>query len=186
MASSPIMAALVQQRLHEVNGAEAGLRTFVSEKLGAPPPAADPPADFQLWCDNKRVLSRPATPASVAAFILEQHQPKISRLLETIRAISASHCDAGMSDPVSSWQPMEALLKLIKVEEPPRSWPPSERMIFLSLPPDLQRYLIVQDKGRDAIFRQKMNEVADARKQLLKEMTPHEPTEEKPDENRAA
>ena len=165
MTSSPVFQALVSHRLQEANQAEASFRTFVVAELGNPPADIKPPADFALFCQNRGVVACPASPATVAAYVLSQREPKIGRLLEEIRAISSSHCSANLSDPVPTWCVTEALMKLMKPNVP-QGWPENERAIFLTLPVDLQRYLIIREKNKDANLKRKFDELAEQRKKL--------------------
>jgi hypothetical protein len=178
VTNSPVFQALVSHRLQEANQTEASFRTLVVAELGNPPADVKPPADFALWCESKGVVPCPATPTTVAAYVLSQREPKIGRLLEEIRAISASHCRANLSDPIPSWSVTTALMRLMKPNDVPQGWPENERAIFLTLPADLQRYLIIREKDKEAALKRKFDEIAEQRK-LLNE-TPKETISENP------
>ena len=56
-------------------------------------------------------------------------------------------------------------MKLMKPNVP-QGWPENERAIFLTLPVDLQRYLIIREKNKDANLKRKFDELAEQRKKL--------------------
>lgn len=63
---------------------------------------------------------------------------------------------------------MQALVgaKVSEMIEPPRSWGYAEKIAFLNLPPDLQRFYAKREAERDREVRRCQNEVAKARKAL--------------------
>jgi hypothetical protein len=161
--TSPVFQALVQARLQQLSKDEAAIAERVNESLGPQPRDAFRPERFIKWCDEQSLPWRPATPSVIAKFVLEH--TKIGKLLEEIRCLSEAHTSAGLPDPTAAWQVTTALLRLTKID-PPRSWPDAEKVVFLSLPPDLQKYLIIREKDRDVTLRRAQNEAAEARKQL--------------------
>ena len=185
--TNPIFQALVAGRLQQVNSAEAVIGEEVSAALGPLPPDTHRPERFIKWCSDQNLPWRPASPAVCAKFVLDH--AKLGNLLEEIRLLSQAHCELNLPDPTAAWVVTEALLRLIKVETP-RSWPAPERVIFLSLPPDLQRYLILREKDREVIFRTAQTEAALRRKHLAETEKSKEktdgPTEIQPTEASAA
>jgi hypothetical protein len=179
--SSPVFQALVNARMHEANGAEAGFRTFVLQELGNPPVGVGAPPEFAFWAESKGVPAKPASPASVAAFVLEQKTMKPGLLVEIICKISEAHAGAGLSDPTAAWPVSEALSRVTEIKAP-RSWPSSEKTLWQMLPEPLRKYLSIREFDRERVIRNKMNEIAEAKKQLLKEITPHGTVEEQPAE----
>jgi hypothetical protein len=161
--TNPVMTALIAARQQQLNRGEAIIAEEVNAALGPAPPDTHRPERFIKWCDEQSLPWRPACPSVIAKFVLGH--TKIGSLLEEIRAISEAHCSTGLPDPTAAWQVSRAVLRLTKVE-PPRSWPDAEKVVFLSLPPDLQRYLIVREKDRDLTTRRALNEAGEARKQL--------------------
>jgi hypothetical protein len=63
---------------------------------------------------------------------------------------------------------MQALIgvKVSEMIEPPRSWGHAEKLAFLSLPSDLQRFYVKREAERDREVRRCQNELARARKAL--------------------
>jgi hypothetical protein len=161
--TNPVMTALIAARQQQLNRGEAIIAEEVTATLGPAPPDNHRPVRFINWCDQGGFPWRPATPSVIAKFVLGHS--KVGRLLEEIRSISEAHCSIGLPDPTASWQVSRALLRLTDIQ-PPRSWPAAEKVMFLSLPPDLQRYLIIREKDRDTTIRRALNEAAEARKQL--------------------
>ena len=68
-----------------------------------------------------------------------------------------------MNSPV-----MQALIgaKVSEMIEPPRSWGHAEKLAFLNLSPDLQRFYVKREAERDREVRRCQNELAQARKAL--------------------
>ena len=68
-----------------------------------------------------------------------------------------------MNSPV-----MQALIsaKVSDLIEPPRSWGHAEKIAFLKLPPDLQRFYVKREAQRDREVRRCQTEAAEARKAL--------------------
>jgi hypothetical protein len=191
--ANPVMQALVNARLQQVTRDEANLAEQVTEVLGPPPPDIHRPQRFRKWCDEQGLPWRPASPAAIAKWVL-QHT-KFGNVMEEVRSISAAHTTTGLPDPCGSWQVSEALCRITTVQ-PPRSWPKAEQAVFLSLPPDLQKYLIPREKERDIAVKRAQNEAADARKEtealrkqlaeIQKGTEANGTTENPPDETRAA
>jgi hypothetical protein len=161
--TSPVFKALVAGRLHQLNNDEARIAEHVAEVLGPPPPDTHRPERFMKFCEELGVPWRPASPAVLAKFVL-QHT-KTGRLIEEIRSISAAHSSSNLPDPAATYWVSKALCRLMKIE-PPRSWPKAEQAVFLSLPADLQQYLIPREAERDRTVRRAQNEAAELRKQL--------------------
>ena len=68
-----------------------------------------------------------------------------------------------MNNPV-----MEALIgaKVSGMIDPPRSWGHPEKVAFLHLPPELQRFYVKREADRDREVRRCQNELAVVRKKL--------------------
>jgi hypothetical protein len=171
--TSPVFEALVKSRQQQLNRDEAIIAEEVNATLGPAPPDTHKPLRFINWCDQGGFPWRPATPSVIAKFVLEH--TKVGRLLEEIRAISEAHCSIGLPDPTASWQVTRALLRLTDIK-PPRSWPDAQKVIFLSLPRELQEYLIPREMDRDAKIRRALDEAASARKALSHYSQPKELT----------
>lgn len=163
--TSPVFQALVNARQHQLSRDERVIAEEVSAVLGPPPPDTYRPERFIKWCDEQSLPWRPASPAVIAKYALGFS--KLGNILmEEIRSISAAHCSTGLPDPCASWQVSEALCRLAKDREPPRSWPAAEKTIFLTLPSDLQKYLIPRERDRDATVRRLQTEAAELKKQI--------------------
>ena len=169
--TSPVFQALVTARQHELSRSERIIAEEVNAALGPAPPDVHRPERFIRWCEEQGLPWRPASPSAIAKFILGF--TKLGIVMDEIRSISAAHCSIGQPDPCASWQVNEALCRLTKVE-PPRSWPAAEKSTFLTLPAELQKYLIPREKDRDATVRRLQTEVAELKKQLAEKQTPEE------------
>jgi hypothetical protein len=165
--TSPVLAALVNARMKEINNTDHAIEAVVTELLGAPPRYIESsPVDFIKWCDGKGLPWRPATPAAVALWIFEHAAMGVDALLAEIAKISAAHASRGMADPTLSWAPTAALNAIIKID-PPRSWPKEDRPMWVALPYAVQQRITKRESERDTMVRRCQNEAADARKKLL-------------------
>ena len=169
--TSPVFQALVNSRLQQLNRDEAAISESVDEVLGPPPPDTFRPEHFIKWCDEQSLPWRPASPAIIAKFVLGH--TKIGKLLEEMRCISEAHTTTGLPDPTAAWQVTEAILRLTAIAAP-RSWPGPMKVLFLSLPPDLQRYLSISGQEREAVLRRAQTLAAEAKRQLAAIQKPEE------------
>jgi Skp family chaperone for outer membrane proteins len=78
---------------------------------------------------------------------------------------------------------MQALVsaKVSGMIEPPRSWGHAEKIAFLNLPPDLQRFYVRREAERDREVRRCQNELAKTR-QALEEIRKELEAVRKPEE----
>ena len=173
--TSPVMRALVAARLQQINQTDADIEAAVTEILG-PAPGADqaPAAPFVAWCQAKGLPSRPASPGSVALYMLEHQSAGIEPLLQILKGISAAHEALAMSDPTTSWSVTSALSRITRLV-PPRSWPKAEREMFARLPYALQHYVAMHEDRREREIRRAHNEAAALRHEL-KSLRPKEDT----------
>jgi len=145
----------------------------VTEILGsAPGDDQAPAAPFVAWCEAKGLPWRPASPGSVALFVLEHQSLGIETLLQILQGISAAHEALAMSDPTTSWSVTSALNRITKLV-PPRSWPKAEREMFARLPYALQHYVAMHEDRREREIRRAHNEAAALRHEL-KSLRPKE------------
>jgi hypothetical protein len=157
------------------------MQAILGEKLRQEPSA------FGKWCIVRGVKSLPAMPAHVAGFIadLAASGKTMKQIWPLVQEIAASHTSCGAADPTAGGVVADAI-NAIALIDPPRSWPAAEKARFKALPYDLQCYVVSREAERERVIRNKMNEIAEAKKQLLKEITPHGTVEEQPAENHAA
>jgi hypothetical protein len=154
------------------------MQALLGEKLRQEPTA------FGKWCIVRNVRSLPAMPAHVAGFIadLAAAEKSIKEIWPLVHEISIAHLSNGLADPTAGGVVSDAINSLAMIS-PPRSWPAAEKARFKSLPYDLQCYVATQAADRERVLRNKMNEIAEAKKQLLKEISPRGPIENQPAEN---
>src|SRR5207237_10438076 len=112
-----------------------------TEILGSAPSGDQAPAaPFVAWSKAKGLPSRPASPGSVALFVLEHQTLGIEQLLQILQGISAGHQSIAIADPTCNWNVTAASTRISNVE-PPRSWPKDKKQMFERLPYDLQTYV---------------------------------------------
>lgn len=153
------------------------MQALLGEKLRQEPSA------FGKWCIVRGVRSLPGQPAHVAAFIadLGAAGKSIREIWPLVHEISIAHLSNQLADPTAGGVVSDTVNSLAMIS-PPRSWPAEQKNRFKSLPYDLQLYVTQREAERERVIRNKMNEIADAKKQLLKEISPHGTTEN-PTEN---
>jgi hypothetical protein len=156
------------------------MQALLGEKLRQEPSA------FGKWCIVRNVRSLPAAPAHVAGFIadLAASGKTVKVIWPLVQEISAAHTSSGLADPTAGGVVADAINALALID-PPRSWAAEEKARFKALPYDLQLYVTQREAQRDTALRRSQNEIAEAKKQLLKEITPHGITENQPTANPA-
>jgi hypothetical protein len=156
------------------------MQALLGEKLRQEPTA------FGKWCIVRNVRSLPAMPVHVANFVSElaAAEKSIKEIWPLVHEISTVHLSNGLADPTAGGVVSDTINSLAMVT-PPRSWPAEEKQRFKSLPYDLQLFVTHREAERDRAVRNRMNEIAEAKKQLLKEITPHVPAKEQPAETDA-
>jgi hypothetical protein len=173
MANNPVLDHLVNAKLDEKLNALGQRDTEISKKvyavLGEVGPATrDVPAHFSQWCKARGLISMPARPATVAAYVLEHaHLAAIDGMASAMEAISDAHVCRGLSDPTTTWPVPAAMTKVAK-NEPPKSWPKDTWKAFKSLPHALQVYVQKREADRDTALRRAQNDLAEQKKQLKK------------------
>ncbi|MGK7057093.1 hypothetical protein AB4853_11505 [Bradyrhizobium sp. 1050_B9_N1_2] len=165
--SSPVLKALVNAELERAEPHARSISAAVARQIGPP---ADPghgnlPAEFVAWCEQNRLASFPARPASIALFVLERKHLEIDDLARMVVDISRYHLRRGQADPTSGYPVSAALNHLAKIEAP-LSWPKAMRPRFGDIPYDMQRYLASCDKDQTREIKRAQQEAADARKKL--------------------
>jgi len=160
------MQALVNARLQEQNQHEAAVAAAVAARLDYQPVQHDRTAWplFKGWCEQKAITPFPARPASVAYFILDNVLLGIEGLEKVIEGISAVH--DGVADPTLSPMVSAAFHQVAPID-PPRSWPKEHKQRFLSLPRELQTYVVARETQRDKEVTRAQNEAAKVRQKLL-------------------
>jgi hypothetical protein len=118
---------------------------------------------FAKWCTSKHVRKCPAKPATVAAFLLEQHALGASAqvvvaMLAAIEAIRQYHM---LSNPCATAVVNAALDQIVKVE-PPRSWNKDEKAEWAKLSPLVREAISRREKDRDRALRIAQNKAAKA------------------------
>lgn len=137
------------------------------------PPPPDVPAEarqhlipFVQWCENQRVRSLPAHPATVAAFAQWQTDLGVPRqkISAALSAIEAMHFAASVGNPVAT--PLVRTTTSASTIEAPRSWTGEEKQVFAQLPVELQAVVARREKDRETHLRRGQNEVAELKKAL--------------------
>lgn len=117
---------------------------------------------FIQWCTANGVRHCPATPATVAAFLLEQRKLDVveSRVVATVEAIETMHDYLSLPNPVATAL-VRNVLRFAVTIEPPRSWDKAEKISFGLLPSDIQAAITRREQDRDKYLRRRQNELAD-------------------------
>ncbi len=85
-------------------------------------PERDPALDIFLhWCDVHNVPALSATPATIAAFVMQAQTLGIEKLALIVSAISRAYLARGLADPTAGGAWLHAINKIANVA-PPRSW----------------------------------------------------------------
>lgn len=159
------MQALVNARLQEQNLHETSVGAAVAARLKvqlAQRDRSEWPV-FKAWCEQKAVTPFPARPASVAYFVLDNVLLGIDQIEKVIASISAVH--DGVADPTIS-PLVSAALNHVSPIDPPRSWPKEHKQRFLSLPRELQVYVVTRETQRDKEVTRAQNEIGRVRQEL--------------------
>jgi hypothetical protein len=106
----------------------------------------------------------PASPANVAIFVAESGLPP-EILHAELEAIDREHEALDYSPPGKAGVVVKTFNEVHPVA-PPRSWKPEHHPRFLSLPHDLQLYIVAREEQRDKAVRSAQNEAAECRQQL--------------------
>ena len=123
-------------------------------------------AIFSAYCADRGVLLCPAQPATVASFIIAQvaKGERAERIFELTVAIELLHDQHGLANPVATAIARRALASL-GVIEPPRSWRPNEKMLFSSLPLEIQTAVARREHEREKEIRRMQNATAEKLRQ---------------------
>lgn len=89
--------------------------------------------------------------------------------MRIVKGISLAH--ENVADPTATGVVPAALNKIAPVAEP-RSWIKDQKVLFRTLPYEIQRYLVGREAARDKAVRQAQNEAAELRKQQPKQEVP--------------
>ncbi|MHC2241128.1 hypothetical protein [Bradyrhizobium elkanii] len=121
-------------------------------------------ARFENWCRTKGLISLPAAPATVAAFVATCEPIGFETLLQSVAAISNAHTARGLADP--TFGPVSAELNRISGIGVPHSWKKLHWAAFKALPYPLQVYVIERDKQDRAAVQRSFNDATKAKKEL--------------------
>jgi hypothetical protein len=168
--SSPVMAALVATNLREQERRDAALRNVIAKHLalplrGTPAPDMSGFELFKSFCERHELIAYPARPATVAYFIHEKAGLGIAELLRIVQAISLEHHT--VADPTAGGIVAAMLSKIAPIAEP-RSWTKEGKVLFRTLPYELQRIISDREAEREKATRRAQNEAATLRKQTEK------------------
>jgi hypothetical protein len=126
------------------------------------PPVVPVPQVFADWCQERNLLSVPASADTVALFVIQNLSRQPAELSTILAGISAGH--AHTADPTTSWAVNRALELAHGVTKLPRSWPKAEAWLFDRLPYFVRVYLARRSQMDDAAVRRAQNAAADQRK----------------------
>lgn len=162
-ASNPVLRALVNAELHDVEQREIALNRTIAAHLDLPAPEGDRSGwpFFKAWCEERQITPFPARPAAVAFFILENAALGIEALLRIIKSISLVH--SSVADPTASGAVPAALNKIAPIPAP-HSWPKAEKERFRDLPYDLQKYWYGRDTDVNRVIRRAQSEAGQLRR----------------------
>ncbi|WFU83774.1 hypothetical protein QA645_13820 [Bradyrhizobium sp. CIAT3101] len=120
---------------------------------------------FVRWCELHDVIACPATPSSVARFVIDCASLGVDRLWPAVQEISRMHASLGLADPTLGG-PAAAAMSAAAAVVPPRSWPGRFKERFRTLPYDIQAYLAAHETQRERALRRAQNEAASACRKL--------------------
>jgi hypothetical protein len=177
---NPVMAALLKHKASEVSERQTEVSNIVYGRIGYPPLVPVPDA-FNRWCEERGLISCPATPETIALFVLQNAALEADALSALLEGITAGHQHLG--DPVASWQVNRALELAYGEVKMPRSWKKEKVRLFNTLPYFVKSYIAYRDKQVDTALRRAQNEAGDLRHKF-KQM--EEAKEANADENKTA
>jgi hypothetical protein len=120
---------------------------------------------FENWCALRGVQPIPAKPADVADFVSDCADLGIERVWQAVCEISRAHYVIGLADPTLGGWVSAAINDIAKIA-PPRSWPKEQKIRFMSLPYDLQVYMVERETFRDNEVRRAQTEAAIVKQDL--------------------
>jgi hypothetical protein len=150
LTTNPVLAALAQARLR-----------------AAPM--------FARWCEMNGAAFCPATPASVAKFVLECGSLGLARLWPALQDISRTHVTLGLADPTLGGA-VAAAVSDVAGFAAPRSWPDDFKRRFRSLSYDVQLFIVEHEARREKALRRAQNDVAALRRKLAAVQQPQSET----------
>jgi hypothetical protein len=174
--SNPVMNLLLRHKAQEVGEKQAQVNSAVTARLGNPP-RVPVPDHFDRWCENRGLISCPASPETVALFTIQNPTMPPEAMAALLEGITAAHQHVG--DPVSSWVVNRALETMFGEVSPPRSWKKEALRLWATLPYFSRSYITKREADRDAALRRSQNQLAEMKAQLKKE-------HENADENKTA
>lgn len=139
---------------------------------------------FARWCAINGAQPIPASPASVARFVLDIAPLGIQQVWELVCEISRDHYTIGLADPTQGG-PVSAALNTIAKIEPPRAWPKQYKFRFEQLPYDLQAFFAAHENRREKEIRRAHSEANLARNELASIQQPPKVTNGNPQINPA-
>ena len=122
---------------------------------------------FVEFCAASGVHHAPATPATVAAYILHQASQGIpaDRIVAEVSAIEQLHNYYGFANPVATASARFAIGQILQTE-PPRSWTRLEKGMFNNLPPEIRAAIARRAADQEKSMRRAQNEAAELRHKL--------------------
>jgi hypothetical protein len=169
--SNPVTAALNVARANELRDKNTMLLHDLQGRLGVAPAPGEVPTAFLNFCKTKGVLSQPAQPATVAAFLLANVDLGLDTLVGIAAGISRAHIR--YADPCSSWYVRRAF-QVIGWDVPaPRAWTPALKDMFGEMPWPIQRNVADHERRREAVMRNSQNDAAEARRKLKEKNNGH-------------
>ena len=120
---------------------------------------------FNKWAKSKSARRLPAKPATIACFILDQATLGVpaQQILAQLDAIERAHDRHSLSNPVRTAIVREVLETILQ-DDPPRSWPKDDKVLFAQLDPAIRRIIAEREKERDRELRRLQNKAAAERK----------------------
>jgi hypothetical protein len=116
---------------------------------------------FVQFCEMNGVRALRSRPTSVAAFLRWQIDQGVDpqKRLETLSAIEALHCAAGVSNPVSTPVVMSTASSTLPID-PPRSWTKADKLAFTLLPLHTQKTITHREHQREVEVRRLQTELS--------------------------
>jgi hypothetical protein len=117
-------------------------------------------AAFIKWCGAHGVRSLPATPASVAMFVMGTRPEEVAPALMAIQEL---HDSKGLPSPVATAAVRSAVSRTLKLK-PPRSWRKAEQLMFGELPPEIRAAIERREQQRETELRRLMNQLTELKR----------------------
>jgi hypothetical protein len=133
-------------------------------------------AEFAKWAGERQVRACAAKPQACAMWVLSHRHLGADAIMDTLASLDVLHHHHNLSLPTKSAIVCRALEQIFRAE-PPRSWRPEEKLLFATLPQDVQQIIARRERDRERELRRAQNLVAELKKQLTQPDEAKKPVE---------